>query len=140
MGAHRAQHTEFAAAPVQACFDAIAAFSTYPDWVGAVESVTVIEDGAEPLVEFRVDARVRAIRYVLRYHLAPPGRIWWDYVEGDARSVDGEYRFEPEGDGTRVTYSLAIDPGVYLPGPVKRMLVEHVMKGSVRDLVRRVES
>lgn len=140
--AHRAKHTAIAAAPVQACFDAITDFASYADWVGSVKSVSVLEDGPEPLVEFRVDAKVRTIRYVLRYHMEPPQRVWWDYVEGDAKSVEGEYRFEPDpaSGGTRLTYELAIDPGVFLPGPVKKILVEHVMKGSVDDLVRRVEA
>ena len=141
MSAHRAEHSATADAPVQACFDAITDFSSYADWAASVRSVEVLEDGPDPLVEFRVDAKVRTIRYVLRYHLEPPHRVWWDYVEGDAKTVEGEYLFEedPGSGGTRLTYRLAIDPGVFLPGPVKRILVEHVMKGSVNDLVRRVE-
>jgi hypothetical protein len=77
----------------------------------------------------------------LRYSYERPRLITWDYVDGDVKSVDGEYLFEDQGDGTtRATYSLEIDPGVWLPGPVKRMLTEQVMKRSVEDLKRRVET
>jgi hypothetical protein len=49
--------------------------------------------------------------------------------------------FEGRGDATTVaTYSLDIDPGVWLPGRVKRMLTNQVMKRSVEDLKRRAES
>ena len=139
MGAHRASHTQFAHAPPQACFDAVRDFGSYPEWVSSVRSLEVLEDGTDPLVAFRVDARVRTIAYTLRYHFEPPRRAWWDYVEGDAASVEGECLFEPDGDGTRFTYRLAIDPGFFLPGPLRRMLVETVMKGFVSDLVARVE-
>jgi uncharacterized membrane protein len=77
----------------------------------------------------------------LRYSYEPPTSITWDYVEGDVKSVDGEFTFEDQGDGTtEATYSLAIDPGVWLPGPVKKVLTDQVMKRSVEDLKRRVEA
>ena len=48
---------------------------------------------------------------------------------------------EDRGDGTTLaTYSLALDAGVWLPGPVRKILTDQVMKGSVEDLKRRVES
>ena len=55
--------------------------------------------------------------------------------------MEGDFVFEDQGDGTTLaTYSLDIDPGVWLPGRVKRMLTEQVMKRSVEDLKRRVEN
>jgi hypothetical protein len=48
--------------------------------------------------------------------------------------------FEDRGDGTTLArYSLALDPGVWLPGPLQKVLSDQVMKGSVEDLKRRVE-
>jgi hypothetical protein len=56
------------------------------------------------------------------------------------KDVDGEMVLEDRGDGTTLaTYSLALDPGVWLPGPVRKVLEDQVMKGSVADLKRRVE-
>ena len=35
------------------------------------------------------------------------------------KDVDGEFVLEDKGDGTTLaTYSLALDPGVWLPGPL----------------------
>ena len=96
---------------------------------------------ADDVVEFQVDAKVRKVRYVLRYGFEEPSRMWWDYVEGDVRSVEGEYRFDEVAPGvTRMTYRLTMDPGAFLPGPIRKVLVNVVMKGSVEDLKRRVES
>jgi hypothetical protein len=88
-----------------------------------------------------IDARVRSVSYTLRYSYERPHLVEWEYVDGDVRSVEGGFAFVDQGDGTTLaTYSLDIDPGVWLPGRVKRMLTEQVMKRSVEDLKRRVES
>lgn len=140
MGASRAEHSEVIAATPEACLAALLDFDSYPEWQSAVKDADVIEPGSDPVVEFRVDAKLKTIRYVLRYHPEPPARLWWEYVEGDVRSVAGEYALEDLGDGTtRATYRLEIDPGRFVPGPVKKALTDGVMRTSVRELKARVE-
>jgi ribosome-associated toxin RatA of RatAB toxin-antitoxin module len=126
------------------CFAEITDYETFPEWQAAVKEVQVLsrdKEGRGRDVRFQIDAKVREVTYTLRYSYEPLRLITWDYVEGDVKSVDGEYTFEDQGDGTTMaTYSLDIDPGVWLPGRVKRMLTEQVMKRSVEDLKRRVEN
>ena len=127
-----------ARATPQECFDAVRDFAAYPEWSSNVESIRLLGDD---VVEFSVDAKVRKVRYVLRYFFDEPARVWWEYVEGDVKSVEGEYRFEEVEPGlTRMTYRLTMDPGAFLPGPIKKVLVNVVMKGSVEDLKRHVEA
>jgi uncharacterized membrane protein len=127
----------------QDCFDALVDYESFPDWQRAVKSVEVLGrdgEGRGRDVTFEIDAKVRTIRYTLRYSYEPPHRIGWDYVEGDVKDVDGEMVLEDRGDGTTLaTYSLALDPGVWLPGPLQKVLNDQVMKGSVEDLKKRVE-
>jgi coenzyme Q-binding protein COQ10 len=119
------------------CFEALV------EWQRAVKSVEVItrhKAGLGKDVTFEIDAKVKTINYTLRYSYEAPHRISWDYVEGDVKDVDGEMVFEDLGDGTTLaTYSLAIDPGVWMPGRLQKILNEQVMKGSVEDLKKRVE-
>jgi uncharacterized membrane protein len=126
------------------CFDEITDYETFPEWQAAVKEVDVLTtdaDGVGRDVRFVIDAKVREVSYTLRYSYERPHRVTWDYVDGDVRSVDGDFVFEDRGDGTTLaTYSLEIDPGVWLPGRVKRMLTDQVMKRSVEDLKRRVEN
>ena len=126
------------------CFDEITDYETFPQWQAAVKKVDVLsrdEAGRGRDVRFVIDAKVREVSYTLRYSYEQPQLITWDYVDGDVKSVDGEYTFEDQGDGTTLaTYSLDIDPGLWLPGPVKKMLTDQVMKRSVEDLKRRVEN
>ena len=132
------------AGPPEACFDAITDYVSFPDWQRAVKDVEVLSrdsDGRGKEVAFEIDAKVKTIHYTLRYSYEPPHRITWDYVDGDVKDDDGEMVLEDQGDGTTLaTYSLALDPGVWLPGPIQKVLRDQVMKGSVEDMKKRVES
>ena len=142
MGSHRAEHSEVIAASPAACFRAVTDFASYPRWQSAVKESRVLENsGDSVVVEFVVDAKVRRVRYVLRYHLEPPRRLWWEYVEGDLRSIDGDYEFEDLGDGTtRATYRVGLDAGRFVPGPIRSLLTSQVMRISVAELRERVEA
>lgn len=125
------------------CFEAITSYETFPEWQAAVKEVDVLsvdDAGRGREVRFQIDAKVRQVSYTLRYSYENPHLITWEYVDGDVRSVDGQYTFEEADGGTLATYVLDIDPGVWLPGPVKKMLTDQVMKRSVEDLKRRVEN
>jgi uncharacterized membrane protein len=128
----------------QECFDALVDYESFPSWqraVRAVEVVTRDSAGRGEEVAFEIDAKVKTVHYTLRYSYEPPHRIEWDYVTGDVKDVNGEMVLEDRGDGSTVaTYALALDPGVWLPGPVRKVLTDQVMKGSVEDLKRRVEA
>jgi len=47
--------------------------------------------------------------------------------------------FEIDDGTVTATYRVGIDPGRFVPGPIKRALTEGVMKRSVRELKARVE-
>ena len=62
---------------------------------------------------------MRRVSYVLRYGYERPGRVWWEFVEGDGvERIEGEFTFEPldGGERTLATYRLGIDAGVPMPG------------------------
>lgn len=132
------------AASAQACFDTLVDYEAMPEWQSTVRSCTVLsrdEEGRGLEVAWEIDARIRTVRYTLRYLYDEPRRIGSSYVEGDLKHVQGEYLLEGRGERTTlVTFRLVIDPGTFVPGRVKRMLGEQVMRRSVEDLKRRVES
>ena len=129
----------------EAVYEAATDYETFPRWQQAVQVAEVLERddrGRGRVVRFEIDAKVKRIAYTLRYHYDPPGRIRWDFVEGDGvADVEGEYELEPLDDGerTRVTYRLGIDPGVPVPGLLARRLNKGVMRRSVTDLRDEVE-
>jgi uncharacterized membrane protein len=141
--AKRAEHSAEIEAARENCFAALLDYETFPDWQRAVKSVEVLSrdgEGRGRNVEFVIDAKVKRVRYVLAYSYEPPGWVGWEYVEGDVKDVSGEFVLEQVDDGvTRATYRLALDSGVWLPGPVQKVLRDQVMKGAVEDLKRYVE-
>ncbi len=144
MGLNWAEHTVEIEAPIQTCFDAITDYETFPKWQSAVVDTEVLdwdEQGRGKRVRLFIDAKVRKVDYTLDYRYDEPGRIEWDFVEGNGiNDADGHYLLEDLGDGrTRATYNLGLEVGIPLPGPVARRAHRSTLKASVEDLKREAE-
>jgi ribosome-associated toxin RatA of RatAB toxin-antitoxin module len=130
-------------APRQACFDALLDAERLPQWQRALRSARVLErdDEDRPAVlEYEVDARVKTVRYRIRQRYFPPDRIASEYLGGDFRDFGGEWRFEALGDArTRVELDLVIDPGRLVPGPVRSLIGDAVMRRALADLKAHLE-
>ena len=144
MGRKRAERQIQIEGSPRECFAAIVDYETFASWQRAVKGVEVLSrdgDGRGKQVAFEIDAKVKTVRYTLDYSYEEPHLVSWRYIDGDPRDVDGELVLEDNGDGTTLaTYSLSIDPGVWLPGKVVSILNEQVMHGALEDLKRRVEA
>src|SRR3954465_2135176 len=131
------QSAEIDATP-QECFDVLTDYERLPEWQGAVRAARVLErdeQGRGSVVEYEVDARVKTVRYRLRQIYDAPRRVASEYLGGDFRGFSGEWRFEPAGNGrTRAELDLKIDPGRFVPGPVRRAIADAVMKRALHDL------
>ena len=138
----RAERSAEIDATPEDCFAALLDYESFPEWQRAVKSVDVMtrdDQGRGRDVEFHIDAKVKQVRYVLRYSYEPPHVVTWEYVEGDVKDVSGEFLLEPAGNGaTRATYRIGLDAGIWMPGPIRKVLTDQVMKGAVDDLARRV--
>ncbi|HYF24255.1 MAG TPA: SRPBCC family protein [Baekduia sp.] len=131
------------AAPPQACFDALTDYERLPEWQGAVRAARVLERDAASgatVVEYEVDAKVKTVRYRLREVLEEPHRIGSEYIGGDFRDFAGEWRFTPlPGERTHAQLDLRIDPGRFVPGPVRGLIADAVMRRAMADLRAYVE-
>jgi ribosome-associated toxin RatA of RatAB toxin-antitoxin module len=136
------QTVEIAAAP-QSCFDALTDYERLPDWQGAVMEARILardEQGRGAVVAYEVDARIKTVRYRLRQIYDEPTRVASEYLGGDFRDFAGEWRFRPRDDGgTHAELDLRIDPGRFVPGPVRSAIADAVMRRALRDLKRHVE-
>ena len=132
------------AAPPQRCFDALTDFERLPEWQRAVREVRVLErddEGRGSIVEYVVDARVKSVRYRLRQIYDEPRRLASEYLGGDFRDFSGEWRFEPLGRSrTHAELDLRIDPGRFVPGPMRSLIADAVMRRALSDLKAFVEA
>ena len=127
----------------EACYAALIDFERVPEWQGSVRSARVLERdeaGRGSVVEFEVDAKVRTVRYRIRQIHEPPHRLASEYLGGDFRAFGGVWRFEAlPGGRTRAHLELAIDPGRFVPKPVRALISEAVMARALADLKAHVE-
>ena len=95
---------------------------------------------ARTVIEFEVDAKVKRVRYRLRQIYEEPQRIASEYLGGDFRDFAGEWRFIAADGGTRAELDLRIDPGRFVPRPVRDAIADAVMRRSLSDLKRHLEA
>ena len=127
----------------EACYAALTDFERLPEWQGAVRDVRVLardERGRGSIVEYEVDARVKTVRYRLRQIYDEPRRLASEYLGGDFRDFCGEWRLEPMGPThTRAELDLRIDPGRLVPGLLRGIIADAVMRRALRDLKAHLE-
>jgi hypothetical protein len=127
------------------CYEIATDYERYPSWAKDVKQATIVERDAQDRgkrVEYRAAALGRSIRYVLEYDYGEaPDAFSWHFVEGDMlRTLDGRYGFQPDGDGTRVTYDLAVDVSIPIPGLIKRRAAGLIMGNALKELKKAVEA
>jgi hypothetical protein len=137
------EHISVSAPPQRVC-EVTLDFERYPTWAKDVKHIEILErdpEGRGKHVEFRVAGLGRSIRYVLAYDYAEmPSAFSWKLVEGDVlKRLDGRYGFEPEGEGTRVTYDLEVEIAIPLPGLIKRRAAGMIMGTALRELKKEAE-
>jgi ribosome-associated toxin RatA of RatAB toxin-antitoxin module len=141
--AYRDCHTAEIDASPQECFDALTDYERLPEWQGAVRDAHVLErddHGRGAIVDYEVDARVKTVRYRLRQIYDEPHRVASEYLGGDFRDFVGEWRFaEADGGRTHAELELRIDPGRFVPGPLRSVIADAVMRRALRDLKAYVE-
>jgi carbon monoxide dehydrogenase subunit G len=127
--------------------EVITDFEAYPQWA-EVEEAAVLERGEwgrGTEVAFRVNVPVLGrAQYTLSYVYAPgdAGMSWTTKeARGAVRDIRGEYLLdEVDDETTRVTYRLAVDLGVLVPGFIRTQGSERIIDNALERLRRRVEA
>jgi ribosome-associated toxin RatA of RatAB toxin-antitoxin module len=120
----------------------------YPEWQDFLQRVSVRErdaDGRPAVVEAEADAKVTALKLVLRATREEPRQVAWRAEGGDVKALSGAFDIAEQGPGrSRVTFRLEVDPGfklgLLLRGAVADRLRERVLSGMLDGLRRRAES
>jgi carbon monoxide dehydrogenase subunit G len=133
-------------APLEDIMEVLEDYEAYPDWA-EVRAVQIRQRGAggrATEVAFEVDVPVLGkATYTLSYRYAPgdTGLSWTTREAGGAiRDIRGEYLLNEISDSeTKVTYRLAVEIGVLVPGFVRTEGAKRVIENALERLKRRVE-
>ncbi|WP_068162357.1 SRPBCC family protein [Rhodococcus phenolicus] len=128
--------SEIKATPEQV-MAAIAAVDRLPEWSSAHKSVTIESthpDGRPHRVRMTVSIIGITDEQVVDYAWNGDESMSWTLVESSQqKQQDGAYTLTPSADGTRVEFSLTVDPKIPLPGflvkKAQKMAVETASKG-----------
>ena len=141
------QSTEIDAGP-DVVFAVASDLERYPEWQDFLQRVSVRErdgDGRPSLVEAEADAKVTALKLLLRCTREERRRVAWRSEGGDVKALAGAFQLAELGPGrTRATFRLDVDPGfklgLLLRGAVADRLRDRVLGGMLDGLRRRCES
>lgn len=132
-------------APPERCYEVVLDFERYPEWVADIKHVEVLArdtEGRGTKVAYRAAAMGRSTSYTLAYdYSGAPREVSWVLEKGDiTRRLDGTYVFDPSNGGTDVTYHLAVELVVPLPGFIKSRAEGRIITNALRELKSRVEA
>ena len=130
------------AAPPDQVMTVIADLESYPTWVDSMKSVQVLTSsaGKAKTVRMVLDHPLVKDEYVLAYTWRA-FEVSWKLVSGTLlKAMDGSYQLEQSGNGTRVTYTLAVDVNMPMIGMFKRKAEKTIIDGALKGLKKRVEA
>jgi ribosome-associated toxin RatA of RatAB toxin-antitoxin module len=135
--------TEISASPAE-IMAVITDFEAYPEWAGVkTAEVTARDTQGRPFeVAMHVSQMGFEATYTLRYVYADgDGGVSWTTKEasGAIKDISGEYVLEPAGQATKVTYRLALELGISLPGFLRKTAEKAVISTALGGLKKRVE-
>jgi len=133
------------AAPRADVMAVIADFAAYPEWASAVRSAEVIGrdgGGRASQVRFVLDAGVIKDSYVLSYDWNGDLAVRWDLAEPGSviTALSGGYLLADADAGTTVTYDLAVDVRIPMPGMLKRRAEKTIIETALKGLRDRAEA
>ena len=123
----------------------IADFPAYPEWATAVRSIEVLSQnsgGRATAVRFTLDAGMIKDSYVLGYDWDGDAQVRWNLTEAGSMisEMAGGYTLAERGDGTEVTYDLAVGIKVPMIGMLKRRAEKAIIDTALKGLKSRAES
>lgn len=133
------------AAPPAAVMAVIGDFAAYPEWASGVRSADVVEQdssGRADRVRFQLDAGPVKDTYVLGYRWDGIAGVRWDLAEPGTvvSGMTGGYQLADEGGETKVSYDLAVDIRIPMPGILKRRAEKMIIDAALKGLKKRAEA
>jgi coenzyme Q-binding protein COQ10 len=132
--------TELFNCSVEDFFKVVVDYEKYPEFMDEVQSVRVLKsEGGVQHIEYKISV-IKTITYVLEMSANPPTETRWKLVKGDLfKKLDGSWRLQDEGGKCRAEYSVDIEFGIFVPGPIVKTLQTVNLRSMMSAFHKRVE-
>lgn len=121
----------------------IADVVAYPEWTDGMSDVVVDvtnSDNSVAQATFSIQGGPISDRVTLAYAWSSDS-VSWHLIHGSSlKALDGTYTWQEVDGGTMVSYSLAVDLSMSLPGIIKRAAEKQIISMALQGLKKRVES
>jgi ribosome-associated toxin RatA of RatAB toxin-antitoxin module len=127
--------------PAKVIYEVVSDFESYPEFLPDVKKTSVTKKGKGVQAEFEISV-IKTIRYTLDFSLVPNKKVTWSFVKGDVfKDNSGEWIFEEVKKGqTKVTYSVDVDFGLFVPSLITKKLVGSNLPTMMKRFKERAES
>mmetsp|Transcript_18168 Transcript_18168/g.45788 ORF Transcript_18168/g.45788 Transcript_18168/m.45788 type:complete len:275 (-) Transcript_18168:112-936(-) len=121
-------------------FEVATNFEEYPKWAGVRTCEVLERHRGEPVVHMTIKMFGHNLVYVLKYKNQEGRVMTWHAVSGTIKALVGRYDFISAGPNqTRVIYKLNVDPGFFVPGPVRQATSKMVAWCALKGLKKYTE-
>lgn len=117
-------------------------YEKYPEFVDGANRARVLKrDGKVVRIEYAIELLGKAITYTLDHHENWPDGMKWEIVESNIlKGNSGYWKLKSLGpDRTEVTYSLALDFKIYVPGMILSGLVKSTLPKMLESFEKRTK-
>lgn len=135
----QASDSIFIAAPAETIFKIVWDFAKYPTFLPDVKKVKKSGSAKNPIVEFEIDV-IKKIHYSLKFSSVPFSEITWEFIKGDFfKENRGSWSFEEKKGKTKVTYSVEVEFGLFVPSFMMSKLVGARLPAMLEKFQERAE-
>jgi ribosome-associated toxin RatA of RatAB toxin-antitoxin module len=120
-----AKHTTVMKVPLDALWDVITDYGSYPEFVEGLEAIKVTKkEGKSTYAEYVVSMFGKKVKYTLKHTETPKKGLKWTMVEGEFfKSNDGSWELKPAGDGeVEATYTVDVGFPLLVPKAIVNTL------------------
>jgi ribosome-associated toxin RatA of RatAB toxin-antitoxin module len=132
-------------APIERAWAVLTDFNRLAEFVPDMRSSRVISADDQPIrIEQRGVAHAllfeREVSVTLAVTVSPMQNIRFRSIDGNLRTLSGEWRLRPQGGGCRLEYSAISDPGFWTPPFIGSALVRSQVREQIQGVVTEIQS
>ncbi|MBI3543136.1 MAG: SRPBCC family protein [Deltaproteobacteria bacterium] len=129
--------------PRDKLWETIIDYAKYPEFVDGAQKVKILSrEAGKARVEYGIQLLSKDITYTLDHFEQGPGGMRWELVDSNIlKANSGSWTLKDVGGGrTEVTYSLALDFKIYVPGMILNGLVKSSLPKMLDSFEKRTKS